>query len=78
MRAFATRDYAADLRNAQTPLALVVGEKDELFYADKFAPTVHAIRPEIPVTIVPGLSHTGLTVDPSAVPAIVAAVRGAG
>jgi len=78
MRAFGTRDYAADLRNAQTPLAVVVGEKDELFYADKFAPTIDAVRPGVPVTIVPALSHTGLTVDPSAVPAILAAVRGQG
>jgi len=77
MRAFGTRDYAADVRNAQTPLAVVVGEKDELFYADKFAPTLNAIKPGIPVTIVPGLSHTALTTDPSAVPAILAAVRGA-
>jgi alpha-beta hydrolase superfamily lysophospholipase len=78
MRAFGTNDYAADLRNAQTPLALVAGEKDELFYADKFAPTLNAIKSGIPVTIVPGLSHTALTVDPSAVPAILAAVRGPG
>ena len=77
MREFGTHDYAADLRNAQTPLAVVVGEKDELFSADKFAPTLDAIKPGIPVTIVPGLSHTELTTDPSAVPAIVAAVRGA-
>jgi pimeloyl-ACP methyl ester carboxylesterase len=78
MRAFATNDYAADLRNAHTPLAVVVGEKDELFYADKFAPTVDAIRPGTPVTIVPELSHTGLTVDPRAVPAILSALRGSG
>jgi alpha-beta hydrolase superfamily lysophospholipase len=78
MRAFGTNDYAADLRNAQTPLALVAGEKDELFYADKFAATLNAIKSGIPVTIVPGLSHTALTVDPSAVPAILAAVRGPG
>jgi non-heme chloroperoxidase len=76
MRAFGTRDYAADLRNAQTPLAVVVGKKDELFSADKFAPTIDAVRPGVPVTIVPGLSHTALTVDPSAVPAILAAIRG--
>jgi non-heme chloroperoxidase len=76
MRAFGTRDYAADLRNAQTPLAVVAGEKDELFFADKFGPTLNAERPGIPATIVPGLSHTGLTVDAGAVPAILAAVRG--
>jgi non-heme chloroperoxidase len=78
MRAFGTTDYAADVRNAQTPLAVVAGEKDELFYADKFGPTLNAEKPGIPATIVPGLSHTGLTVDPSAVPAILAAVRGQG
>jgi non-heme chloroperoxidase len=76
MRAFGTRNYVADLRNAQIPLAVVVGENDELFAAEKFAPTVDAIKPGTPVTIVPGLSHTALTTDPSAVPAIVAAVRG--
>ena len=76
MRAFGTQDYAADARNTQTPLAVVAGEKDELFYADKFGPTLNAERPGIPATIVPGLSHTALTVDPSAVPAILAAVRG--
>jgi non-heme chloroperoxidase len=76
MRGFGTSDYAADLRNAHNPLAVVVGEKDELFYADKFASAVHAIRSDVAVTIVPGLSHTGLTVDPSAVPAITAAIRG--
>jgi pimeloyl-ACP methyl ester carboxylesterase len=76
MRAFVTNDYAADLRNAHTPLAVLVGANDELFYPDKFAPTVDAVRPGIPVTIVPGLSHTALTTDRSAIPAILAAVRG--
>lgn len=76
MQDFATRDYAADVRHAQTPLAVVVGEKDELFYAEKFAPTLDAVRPGIPVTIVPALSHTALTTDPSAAPAILAAVSG--
>ena len=76
MRAFGTSDYAADLRNAALPISVLVGEKDEVFPADKFAPTIHAIRKEIPVTIVPALSHIELTTDPRAVPAIAAAVRG--
>jgi non-heme chloroperoxidase len=76
MRAFGTNDYTADLRNAQSPLAVVVGANDELFSAEKFAPTVDAVKPGIPVTVVPGLTHTELTTDPSAVPAILAAVRG--
>jgi alpha-beta hydrolase superfamily lysophospholipase len=75
-RDFSTTDYAADLRNASAPLAVLVGEKDELFDPDRFAPTVAAIRPNTPVTIVPGLNHIGMTLDPSAVSAIVAALRG--
>jgi alpha-beta hydrolase superfamily lysophospholipase len=74
---FATRDYAADLRNARAPIAVLVGGEDELFDPEKFAPAIHAVRPDTPVTIVPGLGHIPLTTDARAVPAIVAAIRGA-
>jgi alpha-beta hydrolase superfamily lysophospholipase len=76
MRAFATADYAADLRAAQCPIAVLVGEKDELFDAGKFAPTIAAIRHDVPVTVIPGLNHIEIATDGRAVPAIVAAVRG--
>jgi pimeloyl-ACP methyl ester carboxylesterase len=76
MQAFGTSDYAADLRNAGSPVTVLVGAKDELFLADQFAPTVHAIRPEVPVVVVPELGHIQMTTDPRAVPAIVAAIRG--
>ena len=56
---------------------MLVGENDELFAADKFAPTIDAIRTDIPVTVVPGLSHIEMTTDARAVPAIAAAIRGA-
>lgn len=75
MNAFGTADYAADLRNASCPITVIVGEKDELFDAGRFAPTVAAIRPDVAVTVVPGLSHIEMITDPGAVPAIVAAVR---
>jgi non-heme chloroperoxidase len=76
-RAFATNDYAVDLRHASSPISVLVGEKDELFDAAKFAPTIAAIRTDVPVTVIPGLGHVEMTTDPRAVPAIVAAVRGA-
>jgi alpha-beta hydrolase superfamily lysophospholipase len=76
MQAFGTLDYAADLRNAQCPLALLAGGDDELFFADKFAPTLHAERAELPVTLIPGLGHIAMTTDARAYPAIVAAVQG--
>jgi non-heme chloroperoxidase len=76
VRAFGTEDYVADLRNAKVPLAVLVGGNDELFDAKAFAATVDAIRPDTPVVVVPGLDHVGLVLDPGAVPAIAAALRG--
>jgi non-heme chloroperoxidase len=76
MQAFGTSDYAADLRNAASPITVLVGAKDELFIAEQFAPTIHAVRPEVPVIVVPELGHIQMTTDPRAVPAIVAAIRG--
>ena len=76
MQAFGTSDYAADLRNAASPITVLVGGKDELFIAEQFAPTIHAVRPEVPVVIVPDLGHIPMTTDPRAIPAIVAAIRG--
>src|ERR1700722_16490115 len=75
VRAFGTEDYAADLRNANAPLAVLVGSNDELFDASRFAPTIDAIRPDTPVVVVPGPDHVGLALDPRAVPAIAAALR---
>jgi non-heme chloroperoxidase len=76
VRAFGTEDYAADLRNAKVPLAVLVGGNDELFEAKTFAATVDTIRPDTPVVVVPGLDHVGLVLDARAVPAIAAALRG--
>ncbi len=75
MRAFGTADYAADLKNASAPIAVLVGGNDELFRADLFAPTIHAVRPDIPVTVIPGLSHIEMTTEPRAFGAIIAALR---
>ena len=76
MQAFGTNDYAADLRNVAAPISVLVGANDELFLADQFAPTIHAVRADVPVVIVPDLGHIQMTTDPRAVPAIVAAVKG--
>ena len=75
MRRFATSDYAGDVAKANAPLAVVVGANDNFFYANRFAPTLNAIKP-IPVTVLPGLEHIPLILEPEAVPAIVKAIRG--
>jgi pimeloyl-ACP methyl ester carboxylesterase len=76
MRGFATGDYADDVAKANAPLAVVVGADDNFFFADRYAPALNAIKPGIPVTVLPGLAHIPLIVEPEAVPAITKAIRG--
>jgi pimeloyl-ACP methyl ester carboxylesterase len=78
LQSFTTADYAADLKTAPSRFAVLVGEKDELFNAELFAPTVQAVRADAKVTVIPGINHIELTTDPRAVPVIVASVRGQG
>jgi hypothetical protein len=74
--AFYTADYVADLKIAPMPIHVLVGEKDELFSAERFEPAVHAARPDAKVTVVPVLNHIEMTTDLRAAPALVAAIRG--
>jgi pimeloyl-ACP methyl ester carboxylesterase len=76
LRAFYSADYGADLKAAQSPVSVLVGDKDELFDAKLFAPIVQAVRSDAPVRIVPELDHIEMTTDARAVPLIVAAIRG--
>lgn len=67
-------DYREDLRHVARPLSVVVGGEDEVFYADRFAPTIHAIRTDIAVQMVPGLGHVAVTVNQAGAQAIAKAV----
>jgi alpha-beta hydrolase superfamily lysophospholipase len=76
MKDFGTLDYAGDLRNAQCPVSVFVGGADELFLADRFEPAIHAVRPDVPVTIVPHLGHIPMILDARSLSTIAAAVSG--
>ncbi|OAJ53999.1 alpha/beta hydrolase [Paraburkholderia ginsengiterrae] len=67
-------NYGADIRATRQPLEVLVGANDEAFYAEKFAGVFAEAGRVVPVTIVPGVTHIGLTLEPPAVAAIVAAV----
>jgi pimeloyl-ACP methyl ester carboxylesterase len=66
----APRDYLASLGRSRKPAALLVGGADELFYPDRFAPLFAPARPEMPITIVPGVGHVGMTIAPAGIAAI--------
>ncbi|MNL73035.1 hypothetical protein D3C87_1984430 [compost metagenome] len=48
----------------------MAGQVDELFYADRFAELFAQAGKPVPVTLVPGVTHMGLTLDAVAVQAV--------
>jgi non-heme chloroperoxidase len=66
----APRDYLTALGRSRKPSALLVGGADELFYPDRFAPSFEPVRPDLRITIVPGVGHIGMTVAPAGIDAV--------
>jgi alpha-beta hydrolase superfamily lysophospholipase len=67
-------DYRACIRAVDRPLRIVAGTDDEAFHADRFAAVFEAEGRPVPVTLVPGVGHIPLTLEPVALQAAVAAV----
>jgi non-heme chloroperoxidase len=68
-------NYRADIRSSQRPMLVFVGSADELFFPDRFANVFHSERPDVPVTILPGMTHSDMITKPLAIQAPVQAVR---
>lgn len=68
-------DWQQDIRQARRPMRLVAGSDDELFDVRRYANLFSGAGRPLPVTLVDGVNHIGLTLDPRAVPAIVEACR---
>jgi pimeloyl-ACP methyl ester carboxylesterase len=68
------RQYLADLTAAPGPVALLAGSKDEIFYANRYAALLKPARPDLDITVVPGLGHTDMTLKPAGIDAIAAKV----
>lgn len=64
-------DFAACIRSVRRPLKVLVGEKDEVFYAKQFRPTFSAAGRDIPVVVVPGVDHAGLVLARAAVAEVI-------
>src|SRR3989344_2673667 len=60
-------DYQADIRNARGTVCIVAGQDDDFFPADPFADLFAKSGKPVPVTLVPGVNHMGLTLDAQAV-----------
>ena len=68
-------NYEQDIRNIDRPLRILAGLDDELFDATRFQATFEKAGHAVPVTLLPGINHMGLTLDPSALVEVVRAVN---
>ena len=68
-------DYLGDVKRVRGPIRVFVGADDEIFRAEQFAPLLKPVRPDLTVTVLPGIGHMGMTVKAAAVGAIAAAVN---
>jgi alpha-beta hydrolase superfamily lysophospholipase len=71
----AERDYQANIRAVRQPLRVLVGQNDEVSFADKFSGLFKQAGKDIPVTILPGIDHISMTLNPVAIQAAVNAVE---
>jgi pimeloyl-ACP methyl ester carboxylesterase len=67
------RNFGLDLtgweptvRAISRPTRVIIGSKDELFYADQYPATFAALQPKIAVHVIPGIDHMGMVIDPAA------------
>ena len=70
------RDYLGDIAAVKRPLAVLVGSRDEVFHADRFAALFQAQDPAARVAVVDGVDHIGMTLQPQAIARAVEAVDG--
>jgi non-heme chloroperoxidase len=53
-------NYRVDIRKSQKPMLVFVGSADELLFPDRFASVFDAERSDVPVTILPGMTHSDM------------------
>jgi pimeloyl-ACP methyl ester carboxylesterase len=70
-----TMNWKTQIRNLTRPVDVIVGEKDELFVADAYAPLLTPLTPHISVQVLPGLGHLDIYSHPIALNAIVARAK---
>ncbi|MDN6336989.1 MAG: alpha/beta hydrolase [Halomonas sp.] len=68
-------DYQATIRSVHQPLRVVAGQDDELLHAERFSDVFNAAGKDVPVALVPGIDHIGLTLEPKGIQAAVNALR---
>lgn len=68
-------DWRADLLAAQGQLKVLMGKQDEVFIAERYADVLAQAGRPLPVTLVEGVDHMGMTLDPRGIVAVVQAAQ---
>jgi alpha-beta hydrolase superfamily lysophospholipase len=68
------QDADALLKAVDAPVALLAGDRDEVFASATYEETVRAAQPDAEVTLLPGIGHVGMTLEPAALEAIANAI----
>lgn len=63
-------DYKTDMKNAQKPIAVLVGKDDELMYPQEYLPLFAKWQPHVEINIVPDVGHISLITDEAGLAAI--------
>jgi len=71
----ANADYQADLRNAKGKVAILAGDADELLQSQELQGMVQRAGKDWPVQLVPGIGHIPLTLEHTALEAVVDLVK---
>ncbi|MBA1146784.1 alpha/beta hydrolase [Ectothiorhodospiraceae bacterium WFHF3C12] len=64
------QEYRANIRAVNQPVRVVAGEADELFHAARFGDVFALAGKDVPVRLVPGIGHVGLTLEPAGIRAV--------
>jgi pimeloyl-ACP methyl ester carboxylesterase len=62
--------FVEELQRTKKPMALVAGAADDQFYADRYATYMKPAKPDLRITLVPGLDHVDMLMKPAALAAI--------
>lgn len=68
-------DYQGDVKRFRGSMSLFVGAQDEIFHAEQYAPLLKPVRPDLTVTVLPGIDHMGMTLKPAALETIATAAN---
>jgi len=69
------QDYEANIRAVHQPVKVVAGASDQVFATDKLEDIIRKQGQSWSVTLLPGVDHIPLTLDPAAISVIVATVE---